>query len=95
MVENFYPEHSTKMTEFFFHGLAYPRVPVSRMIRLAQKEGFLPLAIIVEPSHHVARTAAFVSHVDGFWEIVRENYPEVGADELFSSMYHILLSKAA
>jgi SAM-dependent methyltransferase len=95
IARKFYPDRADKMIEFFASGLANPRVPVSTLIQMAQKEGFLPLAIIVEPSRQIERTQAFISHVDGFWDIISQNHPELGSDELFSGMHHILLRKTA
>jgi len=95
MVQIFYPEHASRMIEFFTHGLANPRVPVPKLIQMSQEEGFVPLAIIVEPSRQIADTQKLISDVPGFWDILRDNHPSLGADEVFSGIHHILLRKTA
>lgn len=85
-----HPGIADEMIDFYYNGLTYPRVTVSGMIQLAADLGFLPIAVIVEPSRHLLKTQSFIGGIDGFWEMIGENFPSVGAEEMFSGIYHIL-----
>jgi hypothetical protein len=95
--ERFVNEHclrdSKKMIDFFFNGLTYPRMTVSDMIRSAGKAGFVPVAVISEPTRYVNQVYSFLDHVEDFWQIVSRNFPGIGAEELLSGMYHVILRK--
>ncbi len=92
-VTQFYPDDAQKMIEFYFNGLTYPRATVPEMIQIARKHQFCPVVVISEPTRHIDRLSPLINDVDNFWEIVRENHPCAGADEILAGMYHILLRK--
>lgn len=92
-VEQFYPADAAKMIDFYFNGLTYPRASVPEMVRVAAGHGFVPVVVISEPTRHADRVLALAKDVENFWDIVRENHPGVGADEILAGMYHILLRK--
>jgi SAM-dependent methyltransferase len=89
----FHGERAEKMIDFYFNGLSYPRTPVPELVRMAQRQGFAPHAIINEPLRNFSEFQGFTEVVDDFWNIVRENWPGLGADEMFSGRYHIVLRR--
>ena len=93
-LNNYFPDESQKIKNFYYNGLTYPRVTVSEMIRIARNHNFLPVVIITEPTRYIETVAKFIDDIDGFWEIIGENYPGLGAEEILSGMYHILFRKA-
>ena len=94
-VEEFFPNNAEKIQDFFFKGLTYPRITVSQMIKLARDYDFVPVSILSEPPRYIDTVYNFTEDVDGFWNIVQDNFPELSADELFSGIYHIVFRKAA
>lgn len=92
--QEFHGHRAEQMVEFYFNGLAYPRTPLSRMMRMALDHGFVMQTIINEPLRNVADFHSLTHEVDGFWELVARNWPDVSAEELFSGRYHIIFRKA-
>ena len=84
-------ERADTMIEFFFEGLAYPRYSVSDMLRIACDHGWASVGLVVEPPRYLAKVQKFIGDVEGFWDMQRGNYPNVGSEELFSGMYHVVL----
>ena len=91
----FSPDESQKMKDFYYNGLTYPRVTVSEMVKIARNNNFVPIVLISEPTRYIDSVYKFIDDIDGFWEIIRGNFPDVGTEELFSGMYHILFRKTA
>lgn len=91
----FHAQRADKMIEFYFGGLAYPRYSVSDMLRIAAASGFSMRLLLIEPPRYLAEVARFIDDVAGFWQIKNSVYPQVSNEELFSGMYHIVLTKAA
>ena len=88
-----WPRPGARMKSFYFEGLSYPRTTVSEMVKIARDYGFVPIAIICEPTRYINTVAQFIDEVDGFWEIVWDNHQRVGAEEVLSGMYHVLFRK--
>lgn len=88
-----YPQDAEKMIEFYFRGLTYPRASVPDMVRTAQRHGFIPVAVVSEPTRYGHETARFIGEIDSFWKMVHNNHPTAGADEVLAGMYHILFRK--
>lgn len=86
---------SEAMVEFFFRGLAYPRYSVSDMLRIAREHGWVVLGLVIEPPRYLRAVLPFIDEVEDFWSIQRAHYPNVGTEELFSGMYHVVLRRAA
>ena len=91
--QEFHETRAEEMCTFFFEGLAYPRYSVSDMVRIAHEKGFVVHGIQVEAPRYANAVAQYIYHIDSFWKTVWENYPRLGADELFSGMVHILFRK--
>ena len=91
-VDEYYPDDAARMKSFYFEGLTYPRTTVSDMVRIARDYGFVPIVFICEPTRYINTVVQFIDEVDGFWKMVEENHPGVGADEIFSGIYHVLFS---
>lgn len=89
----FHAERSKDMLEFFFSGLSYPRNSVSDMVRIAATEGLEPVLVAAEPPRYISKVLPFIRDIDGFWDIVRRNYPSVSADEILSGMHHLVFRK--
>lgn len=89
----FHPERADEMCEFFFSGLSYPRCSVTNMLTIAQESGFLVQGIQYEAPRYGNRVFPFTEDVDGFWDIVWENYPRLSAEEVFSGIVHLVLKK--
>ena len=81
------------MCDFYFDGLSYPRNTVSEMVKIASKHGFAMQGIKYEPPRYAKNVFKYSNIIENFWDIVHENYPRLGADELFSGMTHILFKK--
>lgn len=88
-----HPERATQMSEFFFEGLTYPRGSITDLLRIAQKYGFALEGIQIEAPRYQKTIFTFSSEIEGFWDIVRENYPQLGYAELNSGIIHIILRK--
>lgn len=88
-----YPDDAGKMIEFYFNGLTYPRASVSDMVRTAHQYGFIPVAVMSEPTRYGQVTAKFIGEIKGFWDMVHVNHPTAGADEVLAGMYHILFRR--
>ena len=93
-VKDKYPEEAEKMIDFYFNGLTYPRRTVSDMVQIAGKFDLIPVAVICEPTRYIDEVYRFTQEVENFWDIIRENHKQVGVEEIFSGMYHILFRKA-
>jgi hypothetical protein len=91
----FHAERAEKMIDFYFNGLAYPRTTLSGLLQIAQAHGFSPLVIVNEPIRNLPRMQALISQVEGFWALVAENHPGLGAEEVFSGRFHALLRRVA
>ena len=91
--EEFHTDRADKMTKFYFKGLAYPRNPMNNLIKMARDHGFIPKLVINEPLRNVKELYHLADSIPNFWSLVRENYPEVSAEEMFSGRYHIVLEK--
>jgi hypothetical protein len=90
-----HPERAEQMIDFYFTGLSYPRTPLTRLVRIALGHGFLPQIVINEPLRNLTQLHGLTREVDGFWEILRDNWPEVSSEELFSGRYHMLFERVA
>ncbi len=90
----FHSHRADQMIDFYFNGLAYPRTPLSELVKMAHRHGFLPQVIINEPLRNLTEFHHLSNQVDGFWEMVRENHPELSAEEMFSGRYHIVFRRA-
>ena len=90
-VKEYFPNDSKMMIDFYFNKLTFPRKTVPDMIQIAKDENFLPLIIITEPPRYLKKITNFISEIPNFWEIIRKNFPKLGADEVFSGMHHIIL----
>jgi 2-polyprenyl-3-methyl-5-hydroxy-6-metoxy-1,4-benzoquinol methylase len=89
----FHAYREEQMVDFYFSGLSYPRTPLSELMRMAQRNGFLPQVIINEPLWNFAEIHGLTEVVDDFWEIVGERWPSVSTEEMFSGRYHIVLRR--
>jgi hypothetical protein len=89
----FHGQRAEEMIEFYFEGLAYPRIPLSELVKMAARYDFLPHAIINEPLRNLNEVFRLTEATDGFWDIVRDNWPNVSAEEMFSGRYHIVLRR--
>lgn len=91
----FHGQRAEQMIDFYFNGLAYPRTPMSRMVRMAHDHGFVLHLVVNEPLRNVAAFHALTHEVEDFWSLVHANWPDVSAEELFSGRYHIIFRKMA
>lgn len=91
--EAHHPHRAGPMIEFFFKGLAYPRYSVSDMLRIGRDHGWAVVGLVIEPPRYLAKVQPFIDEVEGFWDIQRALYPNVGCEELFSGIYHIVLRR--
>lgn len=91
-INSFHGERAKKMKDFFFRGLAYPRYTVSELIEIASINGFVLKCEKVETPSYVNKLLN-LSKKKNFWTKVRNNYPTVSSEELFSSVYHIVFQK--
>ena len=89
----FHGHRAEQMTEFYFNGLAFPRVPMSRMVRMALDHGFIAQVVINEPLRNIHDFYTLTGRVDDFWQQVALNWPDVSAEELFSGRYHMIFRK--
>ena len=89
----FHSHRAEQMTEFYFTGLAFPRAPMSRMVRMALDYDFVPQIVVNEPLRNVHDFYPLTAKVDNFWPLVAANWPDVGAEELFSGRYHAIFRK--
>ena len=78
------------MLNFYFEGLAYPRTPMSEMVKIARENGFLAKIIVNEAPRHAEEKMHLSSLVDNFWGMIRNNHPRVSEEEVMSGRYHIL-----
>jgi hypothetical protein len=90
-----HPERAEQMIDFYFTGLSYPRTPLTGLVRIALEHGFLPRIVINEPLRNLAQLHGLTREVDGFWEILRDHWPQVSAEEMFSGRYHMLFERVA
>lgn len=89
----FHSDRADQMIDFYFTGLAYPRTSMSELVKMAYRHGFLPQVIINEPLRNLGQFNQLIEQVDDFWDIIRENHPDVSAEEMFSGRYHIVLRR--
>lgn len=92
--QEFHGHRAEQMVDFYFSGLSYPRTPMSDLVEMARRSGFVLHEIVNEPLRHVGKIQRFVDDVPGFWDIVHENWPRVSAEELFSGRYHMIFKRA-
>lgn len=88
-------QRAEQMIDFYFTGLSYPRTPLTGLVRIALEHGFLPQIVINEPLRNLSELHGLTREVDGFWEILREQWPQVSSEEMFSGRYHILFKRVA
>ena len=91
----FHGQRADKMIDFYFNGLAYPRTTMSGLVRIAHDHGFLPVTIINEPLRNLAEFQGLTGRVEDFWSIMRENHPDLSAEEMFSGRYHIVFKRGS
>lgn len=91
----FHPNRAEQMVDFYFTGLSYPRTPMSDLVEMARKAGFVLHEIVNEPLRNVTEFQRFVDDIPGFWDLVHENHPRVSAEELFSGRYHMVFKRSA
>ena len=86
-------ERKEEMDRFFFNDLSYPRLSVSDMVQIANTKGLRLHSVRCEAPRFASELQHIVEHIPNFWQIIKRNYPTLGAEELFSGMYHILFKK--
>lgn len=86
----FHAHRADQMIDFYFNGLAFPRVPMSRLVQMGLDHGFVPQVIINEPLRNIADFHPLMRKVGDFWSLVAENWPDVSAEELLSGRYHMI-----
>ncbi len=91
--KEFHADRAEQMIEFYFEGLAYPRTPMSRLVKIALDHGYLLQLVVNEPLRNVADFYSLTQSVENFWGLVAENWPDVSAEELFSGRYHMIFRK--
>lgn len=89
----FHLHRAAKMIEFYFRGLSYPRTTVSEMLRIASSQNFIPVGFVVEPPRFMSTVYRLIDEIEGFWEMIAANHPNLSVEEMFSGMYHVLLRK--
>jgi hypothetical protein len=89
----FHGDRADQMIDFYFNGLAYPRTSMSKLVKMAHRHGYIPQVIINEPLRNLREFHQLTEQVDDFWDIVRDNHPDVSAEEMFSGRYHIVLRR--
>tara|TARA_B100001057_G_scaffold415686_1_gene433320 strand:+ start:422 stop:1456 length:1035 start_codon:yes stop_codon:yes gene_type:complete len=90
---SFHKDRKKNFLDFYFNGLAYPRVTVNELLVICQKYGFTPKGIQIDRPKYSSKTFKFISDIKDFWKIVWKNYPRVSSEEVFSGIYHIILEK--
>lgn len=89
----FHAARADEMIDFYFTGLAFPRVTIPQMVAMAAAHGFRMKAIINEPSRNVEHLLPLADQVPDFWAMVRQNHPTLSVEEMLSGRYHILFQK--
>lgn len=92
-VKKFHYDREKAFLENYYNGLAWPRYSVSDLIKMAQEKGFSLFSIQLEAPSYIKQITKFPNDIQGFWNLVKKNYPSVSSDELFSGTYHIFLKK--
>ena len=81
------------MIEFYFKGLTYPRLTVSDIINLCEKNGMNVKSVIYENNIYKNEIKKYVLHVKDFWSICKKRYPSLSKNEIFSGMVHLIFEK--
>lgn len=89
----FHGHRTEQMVDYYFTGLSYPRTTLSGLLKIAQRHGFYVHTMINEPLRNTEKIQAMTGDVEGFWDIVRRNHPDVAVDEMFSGRYHLLFRR--
>lgn len=90
----FHGSREKEMIDFYFNGLAFPRMTISGMVKIAQEFGFSLRVIVNEPMRNISKVQKFIREIPDFWNTVRKNHPDVSADEMASGRYHIVFQRA-
>ena len=63
---------------------------VADMVRIASACDLKLESIRIEAPRFINEITTFIDEIPAFWHILGKNHPSLGADELFSGMYHIV-----
>ena len=91
--KKFHKNRANKMIEFYFKGLTYPRLTVSDIINLCEKNGMNVKSVIYENNIYKNEIKKYVLHVKDFWSICKKRYPSLSKNEIFSGMVHLIFEK--
>ena len=91
--KQFHNSRSEEMIRFFFKNLTYPRKSLSSMTRIASKHSMYPLTTIIEKPKYYQKLLGSIKNIDGFWENIKKNYPDVSAEEVLSGICHLVFIK--
>ncbi len=92
-VEEFHYERKEKMCRFYFEDLTYPRNKVSDLLKIASNNGFYLEGIKIEPPNYRKKIFPKIKEIENFWKIIKNNFPDLSFEEMFSGIYHIVLKK--
>ena len=89
----FHSDRAEKMIESYFQDLTFPRQSVSDLLREAGKSGWSPAGVVIDNHPRISQMMKNSEDVEDFWGNVYQNYPHLGIEEVYASMYHIFLRR--
>ena len=92
-IDKIFPERSTNIKDFYYKGLAYPRVTIGNMIKIASQNGWKLGAVEYERSKHVDSFQNILFRNNSvIYDEIKINY-DVSVEELLSGLIHITFTK--
>mgnify|MGYP001166859752 CR=1 FL=1 len=88
-----FPERYENIINAYYNGLGYPRVTFSELIKFANQNGLNLVANQIETPSFISEISKYPNHIKDFWKTVQKKNPTLSSEEIFSSVYHIVLKK--
>lgn len=92
-VKTNFPERKKSIIDAYFNGLGYPRATFNDLIKFASENRLNLVATQIETPSYMYKISKYTNNIDGFWNLVRKKNISLSSEEIFSSVYHIVLKK--
>ena len=88
-----FPKRYDSIINAYYKGLGYPRATFSEIIKFANQNGLNLVANQIETPSYISEISKYPKYIKDFWKTIQKKNPKLSSEEIFSSVYHIVLKK--
>jgi len=92
-LEKNFPKRKDSILDAYYNGLGHPRTTFDELIKFANIIGLNLVATQIETPSYINKISSYPNKIKNFWKTVKKKNPTVSSEEIFSSVYHIVLKK--